>query len=175
MSEQTIKYQYQVGVITGGYSFSANNNIITLSGYVEELENAKVREAIQFEAQKARTYYVEKVNRIKAAGGKVNNFLTKYEAVKRAKEDAKAMYADVWDEVEAINKTHDTPIASPQSPISSDAGESLKDNPLTKILVAVMYPEIPDDRCILSDAKNMVINAFPGYKVKLNFVLCKRD
>jgi hypothetical protein len=104
MPEQPIKFQYQEGVVTGGYSFSAQSNIIKLSGYVQKLENRRVCEAIQYEAQKARFYYVEEVKRVKAAGGKVNNVLTKYEAVKKAKEDTRALYADVWSEVEDTYK-----------------------------------------------------------------------
>ena len=123
MSEQPIKFQYQTGIAIWGYAFSASNNSITLSDYVGKLENARIREAIQYEAQRARYYYVEAVNRIKTAGGSVNNFRTKSEAVKRAKEDAHTLYADVWSEAE--NTYRNPPQASTAAPQCDSADISL--------------------------------------------------
>lgn len=100
----SIKFQYQTGVVTGGYSFSAYNNIITLSGYVEKLENAKIREAIQYEAKTARSFYVDEVNRLKANGEKVNSFIVKQEATRKAKDIAQTKYAEIWSEVEDVYK-----------------------------------------------------------------------
>ena len=102
MSEKPIKFQYQKGIIADIYSFSANNNVITLSEYIEKLENAKIREAIQYEAKIARALYVDEVNRLKREGKKVNTFLIKREASKMAKKEAQAVYTDIWGEVERI-------------------------------------------------------------------------
>jgi hypothetical protein len=101
MSERPIKFKYQKGIVTGGYSFSVKNNIITLSEYVEKLDPA-IREAIQYEAKTARSFYIDEVNRLKANGEKVRTCRIKYEAVKRAKEEAEGKYADIWCDVEDI-------------------------------------------------------------------------
>lgn len=107
MLGQPVELRYQGNAITGGYSFSALNNTIILPEYVEQLENPKIREAIQYEAEKARHYYIAEVNRLKTIGeSKVNTFLTKREAVKKAKTEAQMMYGDVWQEIETILKTN---------------------------------------------------------------------
>ena len=103
MTEQ-VRFQYQKGIVTGGYSFSVGNNIITLPAYVEDIANARVREAIQHEAEKARRYYIEEVNRLKMLGEKVSTFYAKREATMKAIEETRAKYADIWDEVETAKK-----------------------------------------------------------------------
>ena len=105
MSEKPIKFQYQAGIVTGGYSFSAYDNIITLSEYVEKLENVKIREAIQYEAKTARTFYVEEINRLKANGEKINSYNVKRDATIKAKDKAQAKYAEIWSEVEDTYKS----------------------------------------------------------------------
>jgi len=105
MSSRSIKFHYKAGAVIGGYSFSAYDNIITLPRYVEKLDNAKIREAIQYEAKTARSFYIEEVNRLKANGEKINSFLVKREATRKAKDKAQAKYAEIWSEVEDIYKT----------------------------------------------------------------------
>jgi len=39
MSEQSIIFRYRKCIVAGDYSFSAKNNIITLSGYIERIDN----------------------------------------------------------------------------------------------------------------------------------------
>jgi len=104
MSEQAVVFQYQPGTVVGGYSFSIKNNIITLPGHVERLENAVAREAIQFEATKARSFYVNEVKRLKASGVKVNSVLAKREAITQAREETRTKYSDIWGEVENARK-----------------------------------------------------------------------
>jgi len=110
MSERPIKFKYQKGLIVGGYSFSAYDNIITFSEYVQQLENEKIREAIQYEAKTAHSFYIYEVKRLKANGEMVKTSRVKYEAIKRAKEDAKIKYADIWDDVEDTYK-HPPPLS----------------------------------------------------------------
>ena len=102
MSPISIKFQYQEGVVKCGYSFSAYNNVIMLPEYVEKLENTKIREAIQYEAKTARSFYVDEVNRLKAKGEKVSSFIAKREAIRKAKDMAQTKYAEIWSEVEDI-------------------------------------------------------------------------
>lgn len=109
MTDQPIKFQYQEGIVSGGYSFSAYNNIITLSGFVESLDE-KIREAIQYEAITARSLYVDEVKRLRASGEKVNSVLIKRDATRAARERAHIKYSEVWSEVEAIYKS--TPLFS---------------------------------------------------------------
>jgi len=102
MSEQLIEFQYKEGVVRGGYSFSANNNVIILSGFVKNLKNKKIREAIQYEAKTARTLYVDKVNEVRNSGEQMNQGLIKQNASAKARNMAKDKYAEVWSEVEDI-------------------------------------------------------------------------
>ena len=105
MSEQVVVFRYQPGAVVGGYSFSIKNNIITLPGHVEKLENAVAREAIQFEATKARSFYVNEVKRLKASGAKINAVLLKREAIIKAKAEARIKYANILGEVENAYST----------------------------------------------------------------------
>ena len=118
MSKQVKKYQYKKGVVQGGYSFSVHNDVIILSEYVGKLEDDRVREAILFEAERARHHYVTEVKRLKTLGKKVNTYLIKQEATKIAKAEARTKFADVWDKVERIYETSLIPITStqPQTP-----------------------------------------------------------
>lgn len=88
-----MKIIYQAGNVTGGYAFSANNEEITLSGYVENLTQAE-QEVIIFEASKARELYVSEVARKKAAGEKVNPLTIKRESVASAKEAAQEKFGE---------------------------------------------------------------------------------
>jgi len=104
MSRESVKFQYHTGIVVGNYSFSANNDIITLSGYVEKLEDDRIREAIKFEAITARAFYVDELNRRKLMGDRINSSNIKSEATRRAKVEAKDKYFDIWDMVENIYK-----------------------------------------------------------------------
>ena len=137
MLDKSINFKYHTGMVTGDYSFSANNNTITLSGYVEKLENARIREAMQFEAIVARRLYVDEVNKLRASGRLANTFHIKREATIKAKEQAKVNYADVWNEVENIYKN--PPLTSVTKPTGNTENNIInlfhvKD---TEILVAV--------------------------------------
>ena len=102
MSEQSIKFQYQNGEVTGGYSFSAYSNVITLPKYVQKLENTKIREAIQYEAKTAHSFYIEEVARLRNRGEKINSSLVKRDATRKAKDMAQTKYAEIWSEVEGV-------------------------------------------------------------------------
>ena len=127
MFEQTIKFQYKKGIVVGDYSFSAKNNIIILSGYIERLENNRVREAIKYEAQIARSFYVDEVNRLKSEGEKVNTFYVKSVATKIAKEEVRIKFSDIWDEIEITRNLSKALITSSQSSVSKTS-EELADN-----------------------------------------------
>ena len=104
MSEQPITFKYKKGLIEGGYSFTIRSNVITLPEYIERLENPGIQEALQYEAQKAHYHYVNEVNRQKKYGEKVNSFIAKQDATKRAKDEARIKYEDIWQEVEDAQK-----------------------------------------------------------------------
>ena len=114
MSERTVRFQYRAGIVTGGYSFSLHNNVIILSAYVEKLTDDMVREAIHFEAERARHHYVTEVNRLKTLGETVNTFIVKHEASQQARAEAQAKYPAVWDEVEITYKIYENRKPSPQ-------------------------------------------------------------
>lgn len=123
MLEQSVKFKYKANAVTGEYSFSALDNVITLPEYVAKLENPRVREAIKYEAEKARSYYINEVKELKTSKVKVNNFRTKREAVKRAREEAQQKYFDIWDEVEAAQKSariYETSKSTPDTPPDSN-------------------------------------------------------
>jgi len=130
MLEQAIEFRYQANAITGGYSFSAKNNIINLPEYVERISNPRTRTAIQYEAEKARYHYVAEVGRLKALGeNKVDTFLVKREAVKKAKKETQTLYADVWQEVELIQKSgkiYETSKIEPETAIDIDCSDTSK-------------------------------------------------
>lgn len=128
MSHQQVVFQYKMGIVTDGYSFSAHNNIIILSGYIEKLENAKVRDAIHYEAEHARSLYIDNINKMKTAGEKLNTFLAKREAIKKAKEATKIMYADVWDDMESIKNICKSSIIPSNIPTESNPTK-LSDQP----------------------------------------------
>jgi hypothetical protein len=135
MSEQSVIFRYRKGIVAGDYSFSAKNNIITLSGYIERIDNPAIREAIQYEAKKARSFYIEEVNRLKEIGEKVRTCRVKYEAVQKAKEEAYTKYGDIWGEVEHIYKS------PPQ--ITAEATDKPNNNPcstdeFTGLLMAII-------------------------------------
>lgn len=80
-----ITWKYQAGTVSGGYAFSANNEEITLSGYVQKLPELD-QNIIKYEAEKARSNYVAAVKAKKKAGEKVNPLTIKRESVLAAKE-----------------------------------------------------------------------------------------
>ncbi len=104
MTEQQVRFQYQEGIVSGGYSFSAYNNVITLPKFVEKLESEKVREAIQYEALTARSIYVDEVTRLRASGEKINSVLIKGKASKKARDKAKEKYAEIWSDIENVQR-----------------------------------------------------------------------
>lgn len=104
MSEQ-IRFQYRKGIVPQGYSFSAKNNVIILSEYVENIANARVREAILYEAERARQLYVEEINNLRSIGEDVNTHDVKRDASMKARFEAQAKFSDVWDEVESTHQT----------------------------------------------------------------------
>jgi len=107
MTCNSAEIQFKLGHIPGGYSFSIKNNTIMLSGYFKNIENERVRIATQYVAIRARHYYVEEVNRLKAQKEKVNTFFVKRDASERAKAEACIKFADVWNEVEKIYKENE--------------------------------------------------------------------
>jgi len=136
MTEPSIKFQYQDGIVSGGYSFSAYSNIIILSGFVEKLENEKIREAMQYEALTARSLYVEEVKRLRAKGEKINSSLIKREATRAAREKAQVKYAEVWSEIEEIYQS--IPLLSVGPP--TEHTETGKPKIVHLLLVAVSEP-----------------------------------
>jgi len=92
---------YQAGNVTGGYAFSANNEVITLSGYVEKLPEEQ-KNVIIFEANKARELYTAEVARKKAAGEKVNPLTIKRESVAEAKKATQEKFGEEL--YNAVNK-----------------------------------------------------------------------
>lgn len=138
MLKQPIKFQYKAGIIIDGYSFSAYNNTITLSGYIEKLDNAKIREAILYEAETARSFYVEEVNRLKASGRKINSYLVKREAISKAKNKTQAKYAEIWSEVV---DTYKTPPLSVEPSTSNMEGGNTKNIHLKNIALFVVVSD----------------------------------
>ena len=159
MSDSRIKFKYQAGIVTGNYAFSINSNTITLSGYVEKLENARIREAMEFEAMAARSYYVNEVNRLKASGERVSKYHIKCDATIKAQEQAKAHYADVWSEVET---TYKNPPLMSVSTLTENA-ESNKLN-LFRIQGVPFYVAVVGSGNLPSNLKQLIetIEAYTG-------------
>ena len=98
----------------GDYAFSSQNNAIVLSAYIKSLENARIREAIHFEAERARIRYISEVKKLKAAGIKINTGHTKSKAVKKAQSEARSEFFDILGEVGEVKKASRT-YKAPQS------------------------------------------------------------
>lgn len=97
-----MKIVYQAGNVTGGYSFSANKEQITLSGYVENLPE-NIKEVILYEATTARELYVSKVKTKKEQGEKVSPLELKREAVEEAVKDTISKFSEeVYNEVQEV-------------------------------------------------------------------------
>jgi hypothetical protein len=169
MLEQSVKFQYQAGIVTGGYSFSAYNNIITLSGYVETLDNARVREAIHYEAEKARTYYVETVNKLKLCGEKVSTFYVKRDAIQRARKEAQSKYMDVWNEVESVCKANETAVITPQPTVTDIVNQCNARKPI----ISLVRLDSINARNRLDDIIKQIHDLYPEYDEHVHIMILR--
>jgi hypothetical protein len=135
-----MKIVYQAGNVTGGYSFSANKEQITLSGYVENLPE-NIKEVILYEATTARELYVSKVKAKKEQGEKVSPLELKREAVEEAVKDTISKFSEeVYNEVQEVVASNK---GGTQSVTGRTRPKKQKESP-KKVEKAVPQDEIDD-------------------------------